>query len=125
MTRRLGVLMRRRSQRDAGGDRIEASRLPGVAATETPGSEPAAPEHAEALDRLERVTGAARIEAAARAEERAHRPLIEAYQERGEVAHCSPTLFQSAARLACNAFAFAATAAVRTLTTRSSGGSSR
>src|SRR5262249_60628328 len=75
--------------------------------------------------RRARVRRAARVEAACRPEQRAHRPLVKTDQEAGELAHCSLTFFHSAARLARSAEAAAVREAGRALTTRSTEGSSR
>src|SRR5215470_9709669 len=105
--------------------RIETSGVPRMAASE-PGERKAdAPQHAKAQHRLERVLRAARVEAARRPEQRAHRPLVKTDQEDGELAHCSLTFFQSAARLARSAGAAAVREAGRAPTTRSTEGSSR
>src|SRR5215472_5479720 len=101
---------------------IEATRVPRVTAREASHAQPAAADDAEALDGFEGVLRAARVKAARRPEQRAHRPLVHPDQERGEVAHCSPTFFHSAARLACSTFPVAARAAGRTLSTTSTGG---
>src|SRR6202034_1692687 len=105
--------------------RVEAAGMPRVAAGEALDGEPAAREHTEAHERLERVLRAGWIKAAARPEERAHGPLVQADQERGELAHCALTLFHSATRLSRSARPDSAPTRARTPTTRSSGGSSR
>src|SRR6516162_3955588 len=107
-----------------GRHRIETTGVPRMAAYETRERERAAAELAEAQDCLARVVRAARMEAAHRPEQRADGPLVETDQESDEVAHCSLTFFQSAARLARSASAEAARAAGRALTTRSTAGSS-
>src|SRR5215475_7365393 len=105
--------------------RIEASGVPGMAAGESRQREPPALDDTEALNRLERVLRAARVETAARTQQRAQRPLIGANQERGEMTHCSPTFFHSATRHACSALPPASRALARALTTRSTAGISR
>lgn len=105
--------------------RVEATRVPRMAAREPRERKPSALQDAEALNRFEGVLRAARIEAAARAQERAQGPLIDPDQERCEMAHCSPTFFHSAARLACNVLPLASRAFARALTTRSNAGISR
>src|SRR6516165_6774901 len=105
--------------------RIETAGVPRVAAPEPCERKGHAPQHAKARHRLERVLRAARVEAACRPEQRAHRPLVETDQEDGALAHCSLTFFHSAARLARSAAAAAVREAGRALTTRSTEGSSR
>src|SRR5437588_12729559 len=96
-----------------------------MAAREPYDREHASPHDAEAQHRFERVARARRIETAHRAEERAHGPLVEADQECDEVAHCSPTFFQSAARLSRSACGEASRARGPRLTTTSTAGSQR
>src|SRR4029077_14197360 len=98
---------------------------PGVAAGEPRERERTAPHDPEAQHRLERIARAGRIEAAHGPQKRAHGPLVEADQERDEVAHCSPTFFHSAARLSRSARGEASRARDRMLTTRSTAGISR
>ena len=61
----------------------------GVASPEALYCQPTAPEHAESVDRLERVVGTGRMESACGTEKRAHGPLVYSNQERGNEAHCS------------------------------------
>lgn len=68
-------------------NRIEAARVPGVATTDTLDREPHATHRTEAIDGLGGVAGAARMEAALRAEERADCELITANQRAEEMAH--------------------------------------
>src|SRR5437016_3821819 len=105
-----------------GRHRIETARMPRVATAETFHRQPAAVQHAESLDRLQRVIRAGRVEAARRTEKRADDPLVEANQECDDGAHCSVTFFHSAARLARSSEPGAARACGRALTTRSRAG---
>src|SRR5690348_5935584 len=98
--------------------------MPGMATAETFHRQPSAIERSVALHRLQSVVGAGRIEAAPRAQERAHEPLVKTDQECDGVAHCSVTFFHNARRLARNSVASAPRARPRALTTRSTGGSS-
>ena len=107
----------------AGGHGVETARMERMAAREALQRQEAAPQNAKAQHRFERVLRAARMEAARGAEQRAHGPLINTDAQGGELAHCSPTFFHSAARLARSAAAGAARAAGRALTTRSTAGS--
>src|ERR1700737_1373682 len=79
---------------------IESTRMPWVAASKTLHGQPTAPEYAEPVDGLERIVGTGRMESAGGTQERAHGPLVDSNQERGDVAHCSFTFFHSATRLA-------------------------
>src|ERR1700730_14293510 len=90
---------------------IETTLMPRMASSKALHSQPAAPEHAESVDGLERVVGTGRMESACGTEKRAHGPLVYANQERGNEAHSSfyfsvedasnlpVTLFHSALRL--------------------------
>ncbi len=66
---------------------IEATRMPGMAATQAPQREPAAVEDTEAPDRHEGVIRAGGMKAAFWTEQRAQRPLVEADQGCKEDAH--------------------------------------
>ena len=103
---------------------IESTWMPWVASSQALHGQPTAPEHAESVDGLERIVGTGRMESASGTEERAHGPLVNSNQERGDVAHCSFTFFQSATRLACNSAGGASFARPRALTIRSTPGSS-
>src|SRR5882724_4378545 len=103
---------------------IESTRMPWVASSQALHGQPAAAEHAEPVDGLERIVGTGRMESASGTEERAHGPLVDSDQERGDVAHCSFTFFQSVARLARSSVGGASLAWLRALTTRSTPGSS-
>src|SRR5438270_491649 len=98
---------------------IESTRMPRVASSKTLHSQPTASEHAESVDGLERVVGTGRMESACGTEKRAYGPLIDSNQERGNVAHCSFTFFQSATRLAWSSVPGASFAGLRALTIRS------
>src|SRR5882762_6907549 len=80
--------------------RIKTALMPRVATAETLHRQPAAVQHAESPDRLQRVIRAGRVEATRRTQQRADGPLVEANQDFGDGAHCSVTFFHSAARLA-------------------------
>src|SRR5882724_9447652 len=112
--------------RGAGDGRhgIESTWMPWVASSKALHSQPTASEDAEPVDGLERKVGTGRMESASGTEERADGPLINSNQERGNVAHCSFTFFQSATRLACSSVPGASFARLRALTTRSTPGSS-
>ena len=71
---------------------------------------------------LERIVGTGRMKSASGTEERAHGPLVDSNQERGEVAHCSFTFCHSSSRLACSSRPAVPRARARALTTRSTGG---
>jgi len=103
---------------------IESTRMPWVASSKALHGQPTTPEHAETVDGLERIVGTGRMESACGTEERAHGPLIDSNQERGDVAHCSFTFFQSATRLACSSGPGASFARLRALTIRSTAGNS-
>jgi hypothetical protein len=103
---------------------IESTRMPGMASSQALHSQPTASEHTESVDGLERIVGTGRMESACGTEERAHGPLVDSNQERGNVAHCSFTFFQSATRLACSSGRGASFARPRALTIRSTPGSS-
>jgi hypothetical protein len=47
-------------------------------------SQPTAAEQTEPVESLERIVGTGRMESASRTEERAHGPLVDSDQERGE-----------------------------------------
>src|SRR5258708_24802148 len=115
----------RRGRARCGGYRVEATGVPGVAAREACERERATAEEGGALYRAQRGVRARGIEAARRRQQRAQRPLVEADQECGDVAHCSPIFFHSAARLARSVAPEAVRAPGRTLTTRSTAGMSR
>src|SRR5436853_5467651 len=102
--------------------RIQTARMPRVAPAETLHRRPAAAQHAESLDRLQRVIRAGGVEATPRTQKRADGPLVEANQDFGDDAHCSATFFHSAARLARSSEPGAARAFGRALTTRSRAG---
>src|ERR1700730_1749072 len=68
---------------------IESTRMPWMASSQALQGQPTAPEHAEPVDGLERIVGTGRMESACRTEKRAHGPLVNSNQERGDVAHCS------------------------------------
>src|SRR5437588_8238437 len=67
--------------------RIQTARMPRVATAETLHRQPAAVQHAESLDRLQRVIRAGRVEATPRTQKRADGPLVEANQDFGDDAH--------------------------------------
>src|SRR6266702_441892 len=98
--------------------------MPWVASSKSLHRQPTAPEYAESVDGFERIVGTGRMESACGTEERAHGPLVDSDQERGDVAHCSFTFFQSATRLACSSGPGASLARLRALTIRSTPGSS-
>src|SRR5215469_9150540 len=102
----------------AGRYRVEAARMPGMAARDAPDAEPAAAQHAEPIDGLEGVLGACRMESATGAEQRTDRPLITTDQPGCEAAHRSITCCHSAARLACSSVPGTPRAFGRALTTR-------
>src|SRR5882757_4635373 len=66
---------------------IEATRMPWVASSNALRGQPAASEQTEAIDGLERIVGTGRMESACGTEKRAHGPLVDSNQERGNVAH--------------------------------------
>ena len=68
------------------GNEVDAAGMPRVAAPDTLQREPATPQAAEALDGLQRVTRAGRVETAVRAQQRAHCELVEPDEECGEAA---------------------------------------
>src|ERR1700693_1015820 len=101
---------------------VESSRVQRMAAAQALQRQPAALEDAEAQHRLEGVVRTGGIEAAARPEERADGPLVDADQEGDEAAHRAATSFHSASRLACSALPGAPLARGRALTMRSTAG---
>jgi len=103
---------------------IESARMPWVASSQALHGQPTAPEDAESVDGFERIVGTGRMKSACGTEKRAHSPLVNSNQERGDVAHCSFTFFQSATRLACSSGRGASFARPRALTIRSTPGSS-
>ena len=119
---------------------IETTRMPWMASSDALRSQPAASERTEPVDGFERIVGAGRMESACGTEKRAHGPLVNSNQERGNVAHCafyySPdlciaegsnfpvTLFHSALRLSRSSAALAPRARSRALTIMSTAGSS-
>src|SRR5579875_301929 len=105
--------------------RVEASGVPRMAAADAAHREPAAAQHAEAPDRLERVLRARRMEAACGADERAHRPLVQPDHDLGEDAHWSINLFHRSSRLAASSAFPAPRTRARALTTTSTAGSPR
>src|SRR5271170_3452381 len=106
-----------RSER-CGRHGIKAARVPRMAAAEALRCEPAALEDAKAQYRIQGVLRAGWIKAAARAQQRAHGPLVHTDQECDEGAHRAATSFHSASRLACSALAAAPLVRGRALTTR-------
>jgi hypothetical protein len=68
---------------------IETTRMPRMASSYAPQAQPAASERAEPVDCLERIVGTGRMESACGTEKRAHGPLVNSNQERGNVAHCA------------------------------------
>lgn len=104
-------------------NRIEPARMPGVAATDAPQCEPAAPQHSESLHRFQGVSRAGGVKTAfRRPEQRAQRPLVETDQEADEAAHCFATLFHSPAILVRSCSLEASRTRERAATTMSSGG---
>ena len=93
---------------------IETTRMPWMASSDALHCQPAASERAEPVDCLERIVGTGRMESACGTEKRAHGPLVNSNQERGNVAHCAfycSILTQTTSRiatsrikLACHAF---------------------
>jgi len=70
------------------GNEIDAAGVPRVTAPDTSQRQPATPQAAEALDGLQRVTRAGRVETAVGAQQRAQRELVEPDEERGEATGC-------------------------------------
>src|SRR5580692_5064693 len=105
-----------------GGHGVYATRVPGMAAAQSPHREPAAVEDTEALDRLECVIRTRRMKAALRTEQWAQGPLVEADQGCEQGAHWTLTLSHNPSRLARSCAGEAALAALRALTTRSTSG---
>src|SRR4029077_19973772 len=101
---------------------VESSRVPRMATAEALRRQPATLEDAETQHRLEGVVRTGGIEAAARPQERADGPLVNADQECDEGAHRAATSFHSASRLACSTFPGVPLARGRALTTRSTAG---
>jgi hypothetical protein len=113
-----------------------------MASSDTLHAKPTAPEQTEPVDGLERVMGTGRIESACGTEKRAHGPLVNSNQERGNEAHglfiyrsvedrvqlagrLRPvTLFHRALRLSRSSAPVASRARCRALTIRSTAGSS-
>src|ERR1700733_1821188 len=107
-----------------GGHGIDATGVPGMAATQSPQAEPAAVEDTETLDRLEGVIGAGGMKTALGTEQGAQGPLIEADQGCEEGAHWTLTLSHNPSRLARSSAAEASLARGRALTTTSTSGNS-
>lgn len=117
---------------------IEATRMPRMASSNAPHSQPTASEQTEPVDCLERILRTRRMESACGTEKRAHGPLVNSNQEGGYVAHgdyqpdlcvadgsnLPVTLFHSAARLSRSSAPLAPRARSRTLTTKSTAGKS-
>src|SRR5665213_56166 len=107
-----------------GGHGVYATRMPGMAAAQSPHSEPAAVEDTEALDRLACVIRTRRMKAARGTEQRAQGPLVQADQGYEQGAHWTLILSHNPSRLARSCAAEASFARGRALTTRSTSGSS-
>ena len=124
---------------------IETTRMPWMASPDALRCQPAASERAEPVDSLERIVGTGRMESACGTEKRAHGPLVNSNQERGNVAHCAfyysililrgaatsrhgsnlpVTLFHSALRLSRSSAPVASRARSRMLTIMSTAGRS-
>src|SRR5688572_25193768 len=108
----------------AGGYRIEAAGIPGVAAADAFDCEPGAADRAVRVDRFDRVVRARRIETTARPEQWADGELVPADQDFEDVAHVLATRCQRVARLARKAVAEASRAGFFAATTMSTAGSS-
>src|SRR5262245_487558 len=104
--------------------RVVAARMPGVAAQKTAQRQIHATHGTVLVDRFLGVARAARIEAAVRAEQRAHEVAIPAQRCFQDDAHCLITARQCFSRLRTIAALSASRAPLRALTTMSSAGSS-
>jgi len=105
-------------------DRIEPALAQGMTTTDAPGSQPAAAPGAVGLERLKRVVRTARVIAASRAQQGAHKQLICPDQGAEDGAHVVATFCQSPARLCRIRVAGAPRAAARAPTMRSAAGNS-
>src|SRR5580658_9361850 len=111
-------------QAAGGGDGVDATGMPGMAAAQALQRQPAAVEDTEALDRLERVVGTRGMKAALGTEQGAQGPLVQADQAYEDGAHWTMTLSHNTSRLARSSCGEASLARGRALTTRSTSGRS-
>src|SRR6476646_6301039 len=124
MMRGLGLPNMRRARPRPAGHFVDAAWMKRVAAADAPNPEPQPAPYAVGPHRLERVLRAARVETAARTEQRAQQPLVRPDQELDCLcAHASLIWFHKRSKAARNSGAGAFRAAGRALRTMSTGGS--